>query len=142
MLSFCSSSEIRVSIKPSLLIHLISTTITFFLLLAIKRILEVFEAVGLTKMSIFVRHYLQQRWVYLESSENCSLRPATIVGTCRVYTEREGEHFCREERKLKGYYKLSSHWLNPSGRRGLFSSCWTLLFLHGMRLPLLVCDSI
>ena len=86
---------------------------------------HVYSLLSVDLKQIDCQIFLQQRWVYSGSAENCSSSFATRVTPCASpQRARDVEHFYKGKRKLRGLFikeSMAFHWLNPcQKRKGIF----------------------
>ena len=80
--------------------------------------------------------FLQQRWVYSESSKNCNSRLATKANQVQVPTWQRKELLLQKGRgswKSCSKQHVAFHWLSPYQERRGISSYWALLSSQGGR---------
>ena len=89
--------------------------------------------------------FLQQRWVYLGSTENCNSGSTSIVRYVQIpLVTREKEHFLQRWKwSWEGYInkeRIAFHWLSPCwGKRGTFLLPIGLSYCHRVwEFPILV----
>ena len=75
--------------------------------------------------------FLQQRWGFLGSAENCNSVSSTRVSPGQVPTPQRKEKTCKEEKEVWGGWRetesLAFHWLSPcQERRGVFLWGWAV----------------
>ena len=86
--------------------------------------------------------FLQQRWVYSGSAENCNWGPTNVIAMCKFPHSKGRKSFYREEKEVGGARVIeepvASHWLSPHQEKNPSSSYWDLLWHGTWVLPLLV----